>query len=153
MGPGSTIAEARTAAGLTQAELARRAGTSQSAINRYEHDRVMPRKRTLQRLLDACRRPLRPSEILTARRDEVLAFAREHGASRVMVFGSVARGEDDYASDLDLLMDIPTSYSLFGLTRLQLELSTLLGIPVDIGSVDDLRPRTRDEVMRDARDL
>ncbi|HEX4216151.1 MAG TPA: helix-turn-helix domain-containing protein [Candidatus Dormibacteraeota bacterium] len=150
---GPKIADARKAAGLTQAELAKRARTSQSAINRYEHGRVTPRKRTLERLLDACRRPLRPSEVLTAHRQEILSFARQHGASKVMVFGSVARGEDDYGSDLDLLMDIPTTYSLFGLTRLQLELSSLLGIHVDLGSVDDLRPRTRDEVLRDARPL
>ena len=41
------------AAGLTQAELARRAGTTQAAVARVEGGRVSPTVRTLQRLLAA----------------------------------------------------------------------------------------------------
>jgi uncharacterized protein len=148
------ISQARQAAGLTQAELARRIRTSQSAINRYEKGRVTPRPATLRRLLEACAgKPARPSEALAAHRDEVLAFAKSHGASTVMVFGSVARGEDDSDSDVDLLMDIPPTYSLFGMARLQRELSELLGVPVDLGSVEDLRPRIRERVLGEAHPL
>jgi uncharacterized protein len=151
---GKAVALARKASGLTQAELAKRSRTSQPAINRYESGRVQPRPATLQRLLQACRQTApRPSDALQAHRDEVLAFAYRHGASSVMVFGSVARGEDDHESDIDLLMDIPPTYSLFKMAGLQQELSDLLGVAVDLGSADDLRPRIRDRVLAEARPL
>jgi predicted nucleotidyltransferase/DNA-binding XRE family transcriptional regulator len=152
--PAMTIVQARRSAGLTQAELARRSHTSQPAVNRYESGRVKPRPATLRRLLDACRRAgRRPSEALRAHRGEVLAFARELGASKVLVFGSVARGEDDGGSDVDLLIDIPLTYGLFAMARFQRELSDLLGVAVDLGSIDDLRPSIRETVMAEARPL
>src|SRR5207237_2885299 len=142
------------AAGLTQAERARRSHTSQPAVNRYESGRVTPRPATLRRLLESCRTAApRPSRLLEARRDEVLEFARRHGASRVLVFGSVARGDDDVDSDVDLLMDIPPTYGLFAMARLERELSELVGAAVDLGSVDDLRPRIRARVLAEARPL
>lgn len=48
------VKEARLRAGLSQAELARRAGTSQPTVARYENGRVVPSIATLERLLDAC---------------------------------------------------------------------------------------------------
>jgi transcriptional regulator with XRE-family HTH domain len=50
---GATLHEARTRAGLTQAALARRAGTSQATISAYEHGRKEPSVETLARLLAA----------------------------------------------------------------------------------------------------
>ena len=40
-----------------------------------------------------------------AHRADIAALATAHGALNVRVFGSVARGDDDDASDLDLLVD------------------------------------------------
>jgi transcriptional regulator with XRE-family HTH domain len=48
------LQEARHRAGLTQRELAERAGTSQSAIARIERGRQIPSLETLQRILRAC---------------------------------------------------------------------------------------------------
>ena len=48
------VQEARRRAGLTQRELAARAGTSQSAIARIERGRQIPSVETLQRILRAC---------------------------------------------------------------------------------------------------
>lgn len=48
------VKEARLRAGLTQAELARRAGTSQPTLARYERGAVVPSIATLERLLAAC---------------------------------------------------------------------------------------------------
>ena len=48
------LQEARRRAGLTQRELAARAGTSQSAIARIERGRQLPSLETLQRILRAC---------------------------------------------------------------------------------------------------
>lgn len=53
------IREARERAGITQAELARRIGTSQPAIARYERARTMPDLATLQRIVEACGLELR----------------------------------------------------------------------------------------------
>lgn len=57
--PGELIREARLAAGLSQRALATRAGTSQSAIARYESGATAPSWETLQRLTGACGRRLR----------------------------------------------------------------------------------------------
>ncbi|MGH7867282.1 MAG: helix-turn-helix domain-containing protein, partial [Candidatus Dormibacteraceae bacterium] len=97
----AVILNTRRAAGLTQAELARRSHTSQPAINRYEQGRTIPRPATLRRLLDACRTRIKPSEALKKHRREILEFARNIGAKNVMVFGSIARGEDTEDSDVD----------------------------------------------------
>jgi transcriptional regulator with XRE-family HTH domain len=55
------VRELRLAAGLSQRDLAQRAGTSQPAIARYERDGATPSWETLQRLAAACGRRLRLS--------------------------------------------------------------------------------------------
>jgi transcriptional regulator with XRE-family HTH domain len=52
--PGAVIREARHFAGLTQAELAARLGTTQSAVSNWERGREVPRVDTLGRILQAC---------------------------------------------------------------------------------------------------
>jgi predicted nucleotidyltransferase len=44
--------------------------------------------------------------LLKEKREEILHIAAKHGAHNVRVFGSVARGEADLESDLDLLVEI-----------------------------------------------
>jgi uncharacterized protein len=48
-------------------------------------------------------------------RDKTLEAAARHGARNVRVFGSVARGEADERSDLDLLVDLDQGRSLMDL--------------------------------------
>ncbi len=67
--------------GLTQAEIAIRAGTSQSALNRYERERQTPTKRTFERLLAACSTKRKPSDLLKEKRCDVLELAKSVGAS------------------------------------------------------------------------
>lgn len=55
---GSFVRDARRDAGLSQRQLAARAGTSQARISRIENGREDPSVRTLQRLLRACGRNL-----------------------------------------------------------------------------------------------
>ena len=54
LGSGRLIREARRLGGLTQAELARRLGTTQSAVSNWERGRDTPRVDTLARVLEAC---------------------------------------------------------------------------------------------------
>jgi len=57
-GTGDLIRQARLAAGLTQAELARRIRTTQSVVSRWERGGDEPRLSTLDRILRACGRRL-----------------------------------------------------------------------------------------------
>src|SRR6266567_4473403 len=53
MEPGDLLRTVRRRRGLTQAELARRAGTSQPVVSAYEHGRRDPTFGTLRRLVAA----------------------------------------------------------------------------------------------------
>jgi len=57
--PEAILRKARHSAGLSQRALARRAGTSQPAVARYERGIATPSWETLQRLTSACGRRLR----------------------------------------------------------------------------------------------
>ncbi len=72
------LREAREKAGLTQRELAARAGTSQSAVARYERAKAMPDIETLNRLLEAAGFELRWTlQPLDATRDRQIRDAMQ----------------------------------------------------------------------------
>jgi hypothetical protein len=139
------VREARRSAGLTQAEFARRARTSQSAVAAYESGAKIPSAETLARLLRAAGRRLqsapapgggrrtgRLSRLIRTHRDEILATANEHHATKVRVFGSVARNDERTGSDIDLLVDMEPGRSLLDQVRLRRALTELLGVEVDV---------------------
>ncbi|MDQ3306555.1 MAG: helix-turn-helix domain-containing protein [Actinomycetota bacterium] len=72
MDGGLLIREARLRAGLTQAELAQRAGTSQPAVARYERGDVSPRVATLDRVVRACGLELVPALVAYDDHDRTL---------------------------------------------------------------------------------
>ena len=87
---------------------------------------------------------------LVARREEILAVAEERGAYNVRVIGSVARGEADEDSDVDILVDMEQGRSLLDLGGLLMDLRELLDCSVDVATEEGLRERIRDRVMMDA---
>ncbi len=90
------------------------------------------------------------NELLKARRAEILRIAARYGAYNVRIFGSVARGEDDADSDIDVLVDVRPGTSLLDLGGLLVELQELLRRRVDVVTRKGLRPRIRDRVLREA---
>jgi predicted nucleotidyltransferase len=82
------------------------------------------------------------------------AMARRYGASRVRVFGSVARGQERPESDVDFLVEFPPGYDLFT-QRLPLaeNLSTLIGRRVDLVPEHELNRHIRQQVLNEAVDL
>ena len=66
------------------------------------------------------------------------------------VFGSVARGEDDEGSDVDLLFVMGRPLSLMELGRLEDEVSASVGVPVDLVPESSLRPELRDPALTEA---
>lgn len=134
----------RTAAGLTQAELARAAQIVQPNLSAYENGRRRPSPEVLERILTALRGP--PSERVSRHREEILAAVARNKAHSPRLLGSVARGDDHPESDVDLLVDFEDGASLLDLIGLQLELEELLGVDVDVIDAGGLRGSFGDRV-------
>ncbi|WEO76400.1 helix-turn-helix domain-containing protein [Cryobacterium sp. SO2] len=141
------ILEARARAGLSQSELALRAGVPQPNLSAYEAGRVQPRPETLARILDAAAE--RPSVVLQRERDRVIELAGSRRAGAVRVFGSVARGTDVVGSDIDLLVTFAPDASILDAAGLVLDLETLLGMHVDVMS-DRAEGAIRDRAVAEA---
>lgn len=90
-------------------------------------------------------------ERIAKHRDAILALAVKHGATDVRVFGSVARGDDDETSDIDVLVKMEPGRSLFDQGALLMDLRDLLGCKVDvITEHKNMRPHFRENVLREA---
>ena len=76
----------------------------------------------------------RPSLPLAMQADKILACAESHGLSNLRVFGSSVRGEDDFDSDIDLLVTPSTSTDLFDLALFVDDVERLTGFPADVVS-------------------
>lgn len=90
------------------------------------------------------------AELLKVKRDEILEIAAKHGARNVRVFGSVARGEADEKSDIDLLVEIEPGRSLLDHAALWLDLQKLLGCKVDVVSENGIKARIKERVLKEA---
>jgi uncharacterized protein len=101
-------------------------------------------------LADQVSGPLR--RLVESRREQVIAIASRHHASRVRLFGSAARGDDRPDSDIDLLVDFDEDSSLFDLMRMSRELEALLGRAVDVVSAGGLKTRDR-AILAESVDL
>lgn len=84
------------------------------------------------------------------RRHDVLRVARGHGATRVRVFGSVAKGEAGPDSDLDLLVDFEPGDSLLALIAIKQDIEDLLGREVDVVTEAAVSPHLRERIVREA---
>jgi predicted nucleotidyltransferase len=89
-------------------------------------------------------------EIIGDKRDAILMLAAQYGALNVRVFGSVAEGKADQASDVDFLVDMEPGRSLLDLGGLLMDLQELLGRKVDVVTVAGLRDRIRQKVQSQA---
>ncbi|WP_340540287.1 helix-turn-helix domain-containing protein [Nocardioides sp. GXZ039] len=142
------IRGARRAAGLTQSQLARAARVSQPNLSAYENGRRRPSPEVLDRL----RRALagRPSARVATHRDAIHDLAAQFHAVDPRVFGSVARGDDEPGSDVDLVVDFTEEASLLDEVGLRLALRDLLQVEVDVVASDGLRGAFRERVLSEA---
>lgn len=94
---------------------------------------------------------MKPSESLERQRYAVRDAASRFRTVNPRVFGSVLHGDDTDGSDLDLLVDTLPGTTLFDLGGLQVELESLLGVPVDLLTPGDLPTKFRAQVLAEAR--
>lgn len=174
LGIPQAIRQVRRDANLSQVDLAARAGTSQSALARYETGAALPTLPTLERLLAACgrrleiqtprARPFAPAssvrsqlgpqaDTLRRQRRRLLDAAEKHGVGHLRAFGSLARGEATADSDIDLLVDLKPGRTLLDLAAFRREAGEVLELPVDVATADMLKDRIRNKVLSEALPL
>lgn len=92
-------------------------------------------------------------------RDQVIAKLREHepelkasGIVRLSLFGSVARGDHNAASDVDLMaeFDHAKKFTLLSLSGLRLQIGDILGAPVDLAERRMLKDEVKARAEREA---
>lgn len=71
------------------------------------------------------------------------------GARWLALFGSFARDDARANSDIDLLVDLD-QHTFDRYMDLKFRLEDLLGRPVDLVPVEQLKPRIRDRILREA---
>jgi predicted nucleotidyltransferase/DNA-binding XRE family transcriptional regulator len=124
------VRAAREDADLTQRALAGRAGVKQANIAEIELGRRSVSADLLGRLLAAA--DYRPAIPTMRHAEQIKRIGSELGLSNIRVFGSVARGEDHFHSDLDLLVEIVPGSSTLRAYAFPSLIEDLVGFPVDM---------------------
>jgi hypothetical protein len=89
------------------------------------------------------------SEEIQKIQNQITPVLKEAGVLRSSLFGSVARGESDEKSDVDILVELPRGKSLFDLFNLQERLQSVLGKKVDIGTYRSIKPMLKDRILNE----
>lgn len=90
-------------------------------------------------------------DLTPALKEKIKEIAAQHGAFNVRIFGSVARGQADQNSNLDLLVNYDLNkISPWFPVRLIRDLENLLGIKVDVVTTEGLKDRIRKEVLQNS---
>ena len=86
-------------------------------------------------------------------RAEILALADRHGVRDVRVFGSMARGDADDASDVDLLVSLSSGRTGLALGALLMDVQGLLNRRVEVVTENSLHPEIRNRILKEAQTL
>jgi len=86
-------------------------------------------------------------EIQTILAEIKTELQEKYHVSSIGIFGSYARGEQNSASDVDILVEYTRKPSLFGLVELQNYLSDRLQMKVDLVTKDGLKPKIKENIL------
>ena len=75
---------------------------------------------------------------------------KAQGVKSLAVFGSVARGEAELDSDVDLIGEFERPFGLFKFVQVKEYLESILGCSVDLVTADSLHPALRDRILSEA---
>ena len=94
---------------------------------------------------------MRPSIALQTHREAIRRIALSHRVTNVRVFGSVVHGDDTEGSDLDILVEPTHETTMMDIAKIQLELSQLLPVAVDVLTPNSLPAKFRGQVIAEAQ--
>ncbi len=87
--------------------------------------------------------------------EKIVELCKKYKVRELSLFGSRARGDFTAESDYDFLVDFlpEASIGLFEFAGMQVDLEELLGQKVDLVPKDGLKPRIRDRVLSEAKNI
>ena len=89
-------------------------------------------------------------EIKNKIRESMPIIRDKYKVKTIGVFGSYIRSEQGGDSDIDILVEFYETIDLFTFIELEDFLSETLGVKVDLVMKDTLKPRIRDNILREA---
>ena len=89
-------------------------------------------------------------QLIADHRDQLLAAAAKRHLRDVRLFGSLARGHDSSDSDVDMLVTLDAYARPLDLFSLACNAEDILGVRVDVGTVENLRPEIRADALNAA---
>lgn len=80
---------------------------------------------------------------------KLIELCRQNDIVKIGVFGSMARGQANESSDIDLVVTFSKRKSLLQLVALERRLTAAMGRKVDLLTANSISPYLRAEIMRD----
>ncbi|EKE15241.1 MAG: hypothetical protein ACD_12C00109G0003 [uncultured bacterium] len=82
---------------------------------------------------------------------KIIPILKKYGVSRASLFGSVARGQENKKSDIDLLIEPAKGTTLFDMAGIQIDLQKSLKKSVDLVTYGSINPMLKDQILRDEK--
>ena len=82
-------------------------------------------------------------------KEKIVPVLKKHNVLKAAIFGSFVRGELTVNSDIDILVDMDNSKSLFDFIQLKLELEEEINRRVDLVEYTNIYPMLRESIMRE----
>ena len=77
----------------------------------------------------------------------ITPLLRKHNVIRAALFGSLVKGTLRPDSDIDVLVEVPETYSLFDVLRIRVELEESLKKKVDLVQYKTIKAFARDSIL------
>lgn len=86
-------------------------------------------------------------------KDKIVSFCKKYHIAYLALFGSVLTSNFTKKSDIDILVKFEKKHipHLFGMVKMESELSDIIGHPVDLKTPNDLSPYFRNDVLNKAK--
>ncbi len=81
-------------------------------------------------------------------KEKTLPILKEAGITKAALFGSYVRGENKNSSDIDILVELPDTATLFELGGLKVTLEEKLNNKVDIVTYKSISPIIKDSILK-----
>ena len=82
-------------------------------------------------------------------KEKIIPILKKHKISHAGIFGSYARGDYNENSDVDILVDVPESYSLLKFAGIKVEIEDEINKSVDLVEYPLIHPKLKTGILKE----